>query len=99
VLVRSGWNRLDVDGLVASVKGPLDALSQWIGVDDRDRRLFWRLAQVVTRETRPKRLRSGATDGSEAAASLRIVVRAWHPEDGDDPLRVLAVPPAPSEVP
>jgi len=85
VLVRVGWNLLDVDGLVACVKGPIDALTRhWLGVDDRDRRLFWRLAQSTTRE---RRLVRGVR---EAAATLRIVVRPWRCEDGDDPLRVLA---------
>jgi len=91
--VRVGWNALDPDGLVAAMKAPIDALAHWLGVNDRDRRLFWRLSQAVTRETRPKRLRSGATFASEAAASLRIIVRAWMPEDSADPLRVLAAPP------
>ena len=29
LLMRVGWNRLDVDGLVASMKGPIDALARW----------------------------------------------------------------------
>ncbi len=88
LLVRVGWNRLDVDGLVASVKGPIDALAQWLSVDDRDRRVRWRLAQATTRERRFARGRWGA------ASALRIVVRPWQPSDGDDPLRVLAEAPA-----
>lgn len=90
-LVRVGWNRLDVDGLVSSAKAPIDAVAEWIGVNDRDRRLFWRLAQSITREKRTVRTRRGLR--SEAASSLRILVRPWHPSDGDDPLRVLAVAP------
>jgi hypothetical protein len=86
--VRVGWNRLDVDGLVASVKGPIDALARWLGVDDRDPRLRWHLAQSVTRERRFAQGRWGA------ASALRIVVRPWRPDDGDDPLRVLATAPA-----
>jgi hypothetical protein len=86
-LTRTGWNRLDPDGLVAAMKAPIDALAKWIGADDRDRRLFWRLAQSVTREVR---LRGGRR---EAAASLRIVVRPWQSSEGDDPLRVLASAP------
>jgi hypothetical protein len=92
LLVRVGWNRLDVDGLVASTKGPIDALAHWLEVDDRDRRLFWRLAQRVTRETRIVRRGTGPLR-REAAASLLIIVRPWQPSDGDDPLRVLAVAP------
>jgi hypothetical protein len=92
VLVRVGWNRLDVDGLVACAKGPIDALAQWAGVDDRDPRLLWRLAQSVTRERRF--VRDGRGRGRwETACEVRLTVRAWRPEDGDDPLRVLAVAP------
>jgi hypothetical protein len=76
-----------VDGLVASVKGPIDALALWLGVDDRDPRLHWHLGQRITRERRLVRGRS------VAAASLRIVVHPWTPDDGSDPLRVLAAPP------
>jgi hypothetical protein len=91
LLVRTGWNKLDPDGLVSAVKAPVDALARWLGVDDRDPRLHLHLAQAVTRE---KRLVSrGGLLRSEAAAAVRIVVRRWHSDDGDDPLRVLAVPP------
>jgi hypothetical protein len=86
-LTRTGWNPLDPDGLVAALKAPIDALAKWTGADDRDRRLFWRLAQSVTRERRFTRGQWGA------ASSLRIVVRPWHYTDGNDPLRVLAVAP------
>jgi hypothetical protein len=96
-LTRVGWNTLDVDGLVASVKGPIDALAQWVGVDDRDRRLHWHLAQAITRETRM--VRHARTLRSEVAALLRIVVRPWQPSDGSDPLRVLAAAPPASGVP
>jgi hypothetical protein len=89
-LTRTGWNPLDPDGLVAALKAPIDALAEWTGADDRDRRLFWRLAQSVTREVRWRRGRR------EAASSLRIVVRPWQSTDGDDPLRVLAVAPSPT---
>ncbi len=96
LLVRVGWNRLDVDGLVASVKGPIDALARWLGVDDRSPLARWQLAQSVTRATRVVTQRRGLRR-PEAAASLRIVVRPWRPDDGDDPLRVLAVAPPESE--
>jgi hypothetical protein len=92
-LTRTGWNRLDpADGLCGAVKAPIDALAAWLGVDDRDRRLYWRLAQSVTRETRLVHIGRGLR--REATASLRIVVRPWQPSDGDDPLRVLAEAPA-----
>jgi hypothetical protein len=97
LLVRVGWNRLDVDGLVASVKAPIDAIARWLGVDDRDRCLHWHLAQSVTREKRL--VRRGGVLRSEAASSLRVVARPWQTSDGDDPLRVLAVAPPASEAP
>ncbi len=84
VLVRVGWNRLDVDGLVASMKGPIDAVAQWLAVDDRDPRLRWHLAQSTTRKRRCTRGRWGA------ACALGIVVRPWQASDGEDLLRVLA---------
>jgi hypothetical protein len=87
LLVRIGWNRLDVDGLVASVKGPIDALARWCALDDRDPRLRWHLAQSITRERRFVRGRW------QTACALRIVIRSWQPSDSDDPLRVLAVAP------
>lgn len=90
-LTRTGWNALDPDGLVAAMKAPIDALAGWLGVDDRDRRLFWRLAQTVTRERRLER--DGRGRGRWVAdASVRITVRPWQEADGDDPLRVLATP-------
>jgi hypothetical protein len=98
VLVRVGWNRLDVDGLVACVKGPIDALAKWTGVDDRDRRLFWRLAQETTRVRRVGRDGMGYAR-IETACELRLTIRPWRPEDGDDPLRVLAAPPPWKAVP
>lgn len=83
--VRTGWNALDPDGLVAAMKAPIDALAEWFNVNDRDGRLLWRLSQLVTRETRFIR------GHREAAASLRIIIRSWDESDGKDPLRVLAV--------
>ena len=88
-LCRTGWNALDPDGLVASMKAPIDALAEWLGVNDRNRRLYWRLSQAVTREKRVSR----RTGRWEAAASLRIVVRRWLACDGDHRLCVLAAPP------
>jgi hypothetical protein len=92
LLVRVGWNRLDVDGLVASVKGPIDALARWFEVDDRDPGLRWHLAQETTRERRLVRDGIGHARW-ETACLVRIVVRAWQPSDGTDPLRVLVSAP------
>lgn len=93
LLMRTGWNRLDVDGLVSSMKGPIDAVAAWLGVDDRDRRLHWHLAQATTRKRRCTRGRWGA------ACALGIAVRPWQPSDGEDLLRVLAAVPTAWVVP
>jgi hypothetical protein len=90
---RTGWNRLDpLDGLPSAMKAPLDALARWLGCDDRDPRLRLRLSQAITRAVRTVRDGRG-TLRREAASSLRLAVREWHPSDGDDALRVLASPP------
>lgn len=86
-LERVGWNRLDVDGLVAGSKDVVDAVARWLGVDDRSPLVRWRLSQ---RTTRARRFAQGRW---ETASALRVVVRAWRPSDGDDPLRVLAAAP------
>lgn len=90
LLVRVGWNRLDADGLVGACKSAgLDAVSRWMGVDDRSPLLHWHLAQTVTRERRF--VRDGQGYGRwETACMLRVEVRSWRPEDSDDELRVLA---------
>jgi hypothetical protein len=85
--MRTGWNRLDVDGLVSSVKGPIDAVAQWLGVNDRDPRVRWHLVQSITRKRRLTRGRWGA------ACALGIAIRPWQPSDGEDLLRVLATTP------
>ncbi len=81
---RVGWNALDPDGLVAACKAPIDAVARWLKVDDRDRRLRWRLSQSITREVRVSR-----TGDREAMSSLWIKVRRWSEADGDDWLRVV----------
>jgi len=90
LLVRVGWNRLDADGLVGACKSAgLDAVSTWLGVDDRSPLLHWHLAQTVTRGRRFVRDSQGYGRW-ETACMLRVEVRSWHPEDSDDELRVLA---------
>jgi hypothetical protein len=90
---RAGWNALDPDGLVGAAKsGCIDAVAAWLGADDRDRRIHWHLSQRLTRERRF--VRDGRGHGRwETACEVRLTIRAWRPEDGDDPLRVLAAPP------
>ncbi len=72
LLVRIGWNRLDVDGLVASVKGPIDALARWCGVDDRDRRLHWHLAECIV-----PRSKTGTPQALAIPDALAPFLRAW----------------------
>lgn len=38
-------NGLDDDNLAGSCKAVRDAVAKWLGVDDRDPRVFWRYAQ------------------------------------------------------
>jgi hypothetical protein len=89
---RTGWNALDPDGLVAALKAPVDAVARWLGADDRDRRLFWRFGQTITREKRPAKVRRGTQPRTEAAAFLRLTIGPWTAADGLDPLRVLPAP-------
>ena len=92
-LHRVDWNPLDPDGLVGALKCALDAVAQWLCVDDRDRRLHWRLSQGTTRETRMVRYgRGGMSVRREPASSLAIVIRPWRACDGRDALRVALTP-------
>jgi hypothetical protein len=92
-LHRVGWNPADCDGLVGAMKVPIDAIAQWLGVDDRDRRVHWRLSQSVDRTIpRGARLVRGKTTYVRSA-ELRIVVRPWRVEDGE---HALVVAPAPN---
>jgi hypothetical protein len=89
---RVGWNRLDVDGLSASAKDVIDGIARWLHVDDRSSLLRWRLWQQTTRARRF--VRDGRGRGRwETAYSVRLTIRSWTPDDGTDPLRVLAEPP------
>jgi hypothetical protein len=92
-LHRVGWCAADPDGLVGCMKVPIDAIAQWLGVDDRDRRAHWRLSQSVDRTIpRVARLVRGKTTYVRSA-ELRITVRPWTPEDGE---AALVVAPAPN---
>ena len=93
-LHRVGWNHTDADGLVGALKCPIDAVAQWLGVDDRDRRIHWRLSQGITRSTRQVPRWHGRYwyQVREVAAELRIVVRQWVPDDDHDALRVAPAP-------
>jgi hypothetical protein len=86
------WNLADVDNLVSGMKTPIDAVAEWLGVDDRDRRVFWRLSQVCDRAIPrvAKMVRGHVT--FIRSAEVRITIRPWLPSDGDAALVVSAAP-------
>jgi hypothetical protein len=91
-LHRVGWCATDPDGLVGCMKVPIDAIAQWLGIDDRDRRVHWRLSQSVDRTVpRTTKLVSGKRTYVRNA-ELRITVRPWRVEDGEAALVVAAAP-------
>jgi hypothetical protein len=76
-LHRTGWNKLDSDGLVTASKHVRDALAHWLGEDDRSTRIRWVLSQEITRERRTvPRYVGGRVTGlrAEAAAKVRVEV-------------------------
>lgn len=44
-LTRCSPRLLDIDNAWASMKAPIDATAEWLGVDDNDPRLEWRVEQ------------------------------------------------------
>jgi len=48
-LTRIGPRRLDGDNCQGALKGPRDAVADWLGVDDKDERIDWRYEQVTGR--------------------------------------------------
>lgn len=44
-IVRRGGRRMDSDGLIASAKHVRDGVADWIGIDDGDERVTWRVEQ------------------------------------------------------
>lgn len=44
-IVRRGGRRMDSDGLIASAKHVRDGVADWIGIDDGDERVAWRVVQ------------------------------------------------------
>jgi hypothetical protein len=76
-LHRTGWNKLDSDGLVTASKHVRDALAHWLGEDDRSTRIRWVLSQEITRERRTVPLYVGGRFTglrAEAAAKVRVEV-------------------------
>jgi hypothetical protein len=76
-LHRTGWNKLDSDGLVTASKHVRDAVSEFLDEDDRSTRIHWVLSQEITRERRTvPRYVGGRVTGlrAEAAAKVRVEV-------------------------
>ena len=63
-IVRVAPSRLDDDNLARAAKAVRDELASWLGVDDRDERVSWSVAQ---------------TRGGVREYAVRIIVRPWSP--------------------
>jgi hypothetical protein len=87
---RVAWNTSDPDGLAGALKGVVDQVAVFLGVDDRHRGLHLRLSQSITREMRF--VKRGRRAFREPATELRITVRPWTHEDGEDALVVATAP-------
>jgi len=65
-IVRIAPSRLDDDNLARAAKAVRDELASWLGVDDRDERVSWSVAQ---------------TKGGVREYAVRIIVRPWSPSE------------------
>jgi len=63
-IVRIAPSRLDDDNLARAAKAVRDQLAEWLGVDDRDERVSWSVAQ---------------TKGGVREYAVRVIVRPWSP--------------------
>ena len=63
-IVRIAPSRLDDDNLARAAKAIRDELASWLGVDDRDERVSWSVAQ---------------TKGGVREYAVRVIVRRWSP--------------------
>ena len=63
-IVRVAPSRLDDDNLARAAKAVRDQLAEWLGVDDRDERVSWSVAQ---------------TKGGVREYAVRVIVRPWSP--------------------
>ena len=63
-IVRIAPSRLDDDNLARAAKAVRDELASWLGVDDRDERVSWTVAQ---------------TKGGVREYAVRVIVRPWSP--------------------
>jgi hypothetical protein len=80
---RTGWNMLDEhDNLRLACKSVVDAIAEFLGIDDRDGRVTWLYAQKVTRDTEVVPTRKGPV--RQAVNRIRIQIR----ELFDGPLTV-----------
>lgn len=51
VLIAALRRELDSDNLQSSLKALRDAVAEWLGVDDRDKRVTWEYGQVLIKGT------------------------------------------------
>jgi hypothetical protein len=73
-IVRTGWNHLDEhDNLRTACKSVADACAEYMGVDDRDKRITWKYGQIVTRETEIVQTRKGPV--RQSVNRIRIFIR------------------------
>lgn len=63
-IVRIAPSRLDDDNLARAAKAVRDQIAEWLGVDDRDPRVSWSVAQ---------------TKGGVREYAVRVIVRPWSP--------------------
>ena len=65
-IVRIAPSRLDDDNLARAAKAVRDQLAEWLGVDDRDERVSWTVAQAK---------------GAVREYAVRVIVRPWSPSE------------------
>jgi hypothetical protein len=65
-IIRIAPSRLDDDNLARAAKAVRDQLAEWLGVDDRDERVSWCVAQ---------------TKGGVREYAVRVIVRPWSPSE------------------
>lgn len=65
-IIRVAPSRLDDDNLARAAKAVRDQLAEWLGVDDRDERVSWTVAQ---------------TKGGVREYAVRVIVRPWSPSE------------------
>lgn len=73
-LTRMGPRELDDDNLAYAFKSIRDEVANWLGVDDADKRLSWRYAQVKVREKTRRRV-GFKRGGSKVVNGLRVWAR------------------------